>query len=89
MIAVRGNTYPVKDKIKAIGGIWRADAKVWMVPASKAREARMIMDNSPMQTKLQRERGTASSQVDAHGNRIITQLCPVCDSYCYGDCEAN
>ena len=40
MIAITGNTYPVKDQIKALGGRWNADQKAWMVPEDKAGEAK-------------------------------------------------
>ena len=39
MIAIVGNTYPVKDQIKALGGQWNAAAKAWMVPQARAKEA--------------------------------------------------
>lgn len=43
MVAVSGNTYPVKDKIKTLGGRWDADRKAWMVPASNAEAARALV----------------------------------------------
>lgn len=33
-----GNTYPIRDKIKALGGTWDAAAKAWRVPALSMRE---------------------------------------------------
>lgn len=47
MVAISGNTYPVKDQIKALGGRWNADAKAWMVPADKADEARRLVESAP------------------------------------------
>lgn len=46
-VAITGNTYPVKDQIKAIGGRWDADRKAWMVPADRADEARRIVAGAP------------------------------------------
>lgn len=43
MIAITGNTYPVKDQIKAMGGRWNADQKAWMVPEDKADEAKALV----------------------------------------------
>ena len=43
MVLVTGNTYPVKDAIKALGGRWDADAKGWRVPADKAAEAQALV----------------------------------------------
>ncbi|MFO0448677.1 MAG: DUF5710 domain-containing protein [Pseudomonadota bacterium] len=33
MVRIYGNTYPVKDQIKALGGRWSAAEKAWFVPA--------------------------------------------------------
>jgi len=46
MTAITGHTYPVKDRIKALGGKWDAGAKAWMVPDDKAAEARKIVEGS-------------------------------------------
>lgn len=43
MTPITGNTYPVKDQIKMLGGRWNADAKAWMVPDDRAEEARQIV----------------------------------------------
>jgi hypothetical protein len=43
MIAISGNTYPVKDQIKALGGKWDANSKSWMVPDDKAEQARALL----------------------------------------------
>lgn len=42
-VAITGNTYPVKDALKALGARWNADAKAWMVTADKAKEAQAIV----------------------------------------------
>jgi len=46
-IAITGNTYPVKDQLRALGGKWNADRKAWMVPPDKADEARKLVDSAP------------------------------------------
>lgn len=46
-VLVTGNTYPVKDAIKALGGRWDADAKGWRVPAAKASEAQALVTSAP------------------------------------------
>jgi hypothetical protein len=43
MTAITGNTYPVKDSLKALGARWNADQKAWMVEDSKAEQARKIV----------------------------------------------
>lgn len=46
-ILVTGNTYPVKDAIKALGGRWDAAAKGWRVPADKAARAQALVSGAP------------------------------------------
>jgi hypothetical protein len=43
LVAVTGNTYPVKEQLKALGARWNADAKAWMVTPDKADQARAIV----------------------------------------------
>jgi hypothetical protein len=50
MTAITGNTYPVKEQIKALGGRWNADQKAWMVPDDKADEARALVSQAPKST---------------------------------------
>ena len=50
MVAIRGNTYPVKDAIKALGGRWSPDEKAWMVPDAKAAEAQALVSGAPQST---------------------------------------
>jgi len=42
-ILVTGNTYPVKEQLKALGGRWDAASKGWRVPATKATAARALV----------------------------------------------
>lgn len=50
-VAITGNTYPVRDQIKALGGRWNADRKAWVVPAAKAAEARQIVASAPAEAR--------------------------------------
>jgi len=50
-IAITGKTYPVKDQLKALGGRWDNAAKAWMVPDSKAAEARQLVAGAPVASK--------------------------------------
>lgn len=43
MVAITGNTYPVKDALKSLGGRWNAEQKAWMVTEDKADEARRLV----------------------------------------------
>lgn len=43
MVAISGNTYPVKEQLKSLGARWHADEKCWMVAESQAIRAREIV----------------------------------------------
>ena len=47
MQTITGNTYPVKDRLKALGGRWNRDAQGWDVADDKADEARAIVAAAP------------------------------------------
>lgn len=47
MTPITGNTYQVKDRLKALGGRWNAADKSWMVPDDRAEEARQIVAGAP------------------------------------------
>jgi len=47
VVAISGNTYPVKDQLRALGGRWNPDARAWMVPAAKADAARALVAGAP------------------------------------------
>jgi hypothetical protein len=42
-VAITGNTYSIRDQLRALGGRWDAARKVWMVPADRADEARALV----------------------------------------------
>lgn len=46
-ITISGNTYPVKDQLKALGGRWDHARKAWMVPEDKAEQARSLLKPYP------------------------------------------
>ena len=46
-VLITGNTYPVKEQIKALGGTWNAAAKGWIVPHDKAEQVRALVDSAP------------------------------------------
>lgn len=43
LVAISGNTYPVKEQLKALGAHWNPDRKVWMVAADKAEQAKALV----------------------------------------------
>lgn len=49
-LEITGNTYPVKDAIKALGGRWNAANKRWSVPAERFDEAQALVNNQSKPT---------------------------------------
>ncbi len=47
LVAITGNTYPVKDALKAIGATWNPEKRSWMIAEKKAEYARAIVENKP------------------------------------------
>ena len=47
LVAITGNTYPVKEQLKALGARWNPDLKAWMVTADKAEQAKALVSGSP------------------------------------------
>lgn len=48
MTKISGNTFPVKDQIKALGGRWNAAEKCWMIAdAAKAAQALALVAAAP------------------------------------------
>lgn len=46
LVAITGNTYPVKDSLKALGARWNPDQKAWMVSTDLADRARQIVSGT-------------------------------------------
>lgn len=46
MVTITGNTYPVKDKLKALGAKWNPEAKGWDISDDLADKAREIVANA-------------------------------------------
>lgn len=78
-----GNTYPVKDYIKAyLGGEWDKNSKSWLIDVEKinaliAKSCIIVVDNSAPTAKKQ------------NGSAATNGWCNKCHSYCWGDCDAN
>ena len=58
MTTITGNTFPVKEELKKLGGKWNPTAKGWDVPDNKADAARAIVAAaSPTKSFPVRSRG--------------------------------
>lgn len=76
-----GDTYPMKDYIKAyLGGKWDRDARAWVVDVAKV----MTLLNRPG-AAIRRTTAPANSSSKIN----TTTICPKCHTYCQGDCTSH
>lgn len=47
-VKITGNTFPVKDAIRGLGGKWNAAEKAWYVPDDRAAEAQALVAGAPV-----------------------------------------
>ena len=52
-VAITGNTYPVKDELKKLGGKWDGLRKAWIVPAANEEKARALVAAQPTKPAFQ------------------------------------
>lgn len=69
-VLITGNTFPVKDALKALGGRWDSTNKGWLVPASNADKARSLVATAPKAVVSQggRSYGRRSKECISGGN---------------------
>jgi hypothetical protein len=63
MTTIIGNTYPVRDQLKALGARWNRPAQGWDIDDAKADEARRIVASA----------GTAKPRPD-YGRRVYARF---------------
>ncbi len=44
---ITGNTFPVKDQLRELGGRWNQEAKGWDVPDDQVEAAKALVANAP------------------------------------------
>ena len=57
-VEIRGNTFPVKEQLKALEGKWNAAKKCWEVPRYRADEARKLVAAAPKDSNGSRPKVT-------------------------------
>lgn len=89
MQIITGNTYPVKESIKALGGRWNKIAKGWEVPDDKADEARVLVSSAPASAPwASRKRYGSSYTRFSSGAEVYTNRNGRCeDAPCCGCCS--
>ena len=85
LVLVTGNTFPVKEELKALGGKWDAVAKGWKVPAAKLAEAQALVAGAPRPVSRKYGAKAASSTLAQSGGSHRTNAkaarCDVCGTH--------
>jgi len=92
MTTITGNTYPVKEQIKKLGGRWNRTAKGWDVPDENADEARALVEAAGPSTYTPRPRGRSRYRSTytrfSSGAEVYTNKNGRCiDAPCCGCCS--
>ena len=83
---INGNTYPVKDQIKALGGRWNSARKGWEVPSDNADEAQALVNAAPSASRSSGNR-YVSYEVRTSGGTFYRNYNGRCeDAPCCGCC---
>lgn len=77
-VTIIGNTYPVRDRLKALGGRWNAAARGWDVPADREAEARAIVPARATRSIYTRFNSGAEVYVNARGRCEDAPCCGCC-----------
>tara|TARA_R110000868_G_scaffold207722_1_gene456706 strand:+ start:1379 stop:1642 length:264 start_codon:yes stop_codon:yes gene_type:complete len=87
MTYITGNTYPVKDALRALGGTWNGRAKAWIVPDDKASQARALVDSAPAAAPRRARYGSTYTRFSS-GAEVYTNRAGRCeDAPCCGCCS--
>ncbi len=91
MITITGNTYPVKEQLKSLGGRWNSRAQGWDIPDESAEQARALVTAAGPSNFVPRRRasGYRSSYTRfSSGAEVFTNKRGRCeDAPCCGCCS--
>ena len=93
MTTIIGNTYPVREKLRALGGQWNRVCQGWDVPDARADEARAIVAAAGPSTYVPRYKPRAARYGSTYtrfnsGAEVYTNKRGRCeDAPCCGCCS--
>ena len=80
LIVISGKTFNIKDEIKALGGSWNAERRVWTLPLEMdVEETRKKLDIA-MKTNRKTETPKAEQKQASNVHWICCEKCTVIDS---------
>ena len=83
---ITGNTYPVKDAIRALGGRWDKQNKGWQVPDDRAGAARALVAAAPP-VKSRSKYGSGWARFSSGAETFTNRNGRCIDAPCCGCCS--
>ena len=82
-VLIQGDTFPVKDRLKALGGKWDATARGWRDQTERAAEAKELVEAAG-RDKGSRMRGELWQPCDRRycDNEPVCSRCELCEKHC-------
>ena len=65
LVPLTGNTYAVKEALKALGARWDGERRAWLIREDKAPHARALIENQPLSGRASLPGGRSTRQGDA------------------------
>lgn len=62
VVAIHGNTFPVRDRLAKLGGYFDKEERVWYVPADKAAAAKLIVEQGPKEPQPERRNDNPATE---------------------------
>jgi hypothetical protein len=63
-VMITGNTYPVREQLKALGGVWSQARKAWFVPEARAQEAQALVGQAKRTGRPGRHCATCGQKIN-------------------------
>lgn len=87
-ILITGNTYPVRQQMRDLGGTWNRAAQGWDIPADKAETARALVASAPASAPRRRSRYRSTYTRFSGGGESYRNVRGRCeDAPCCGCCS--
>jgi len=75
---VGGNTYPVREKLAALGGKWDPAIKAWRIPTERVTEAKVIVASAGPKQPFSGARSSGQRRSTGCGGRYECYECEEC-----------
>ena len=86
-VLITGHTYPVRQQMRDLGGVWNKAANGWEIPAARAEEARAIVASGTARRPSRANRYTGYTRFTGSGETFRNPRGRCEDAPCCGCCS--